>query len=158
MNTKELELTTAEIVNLVSFFNQEVEDQKQNEKAFFNSLPNLMVWRLRCNMKILMPTYQEFENVRENLQSEIQEKWFDEKYSDPVEGREEEGVRQIKEEYFEDYQNAVAEANQKLNEILADSNTYTIQTMDMDTEIEKCINQINSKDFEKVEMLMFMDE
>ena len=157
MNTKEIELTTAEVVNLVSFFNQEVEDQKTNENAFFNSLPNLMLWRFRGNIKVLMPTYQEFETVRENLQNELQRKWFDEEHAEPIEG-DEEGLYRIKEEYIEPYQQATAEANQKLNEILSDKNTYTIQTMDVNTEIENCIDKINSKDFEKTEMLMFMDE
>lgn len=65
---------------------------------------------------------------------------------------------QIKEEYIEAYQKAVAEANQKLNEILMDKATYKIQTIDMDTEIEKNIDKINPKDFEKIDMLMFMNE
>jgi hypothetical protein len=43
MNTKDIELTTAEVVNLVNFFNQETDSQKGNELAFFNSLPNLVL-------------------------------------------------------------------------------------------------------------------
>lgn len=157
MSTKEIELTTAEVVNLVGFFNQENEDQKTNEKAFFNSLPNLMLWKLRRNIKTLMPTAQEFEDLKESMQSDIQIKWFDEEHSDPVEEEGQENVRRIKSEYLNEYQKVVAEANQKLNEVLEEKETYTIQTMDMENEIEGCINDIDSKNFDKIEMLMFMD-
>lgn len=74
MNTKDIELTTAEVVNLVSFFNQEVEDQKENENAFFNSLPNLVLWKLHQNVKNLMSTYQEFESMRGSIQNDLQTK------------------------------------------------------------------------------------
>ena len=157
MSTKDIELTTAEVVNLVSFFNQEIEDQKENENAFLNSLPNLVLWKLHQNVKNLMSTYQEFESMRGSIQNDLQIKWFDEEHSEQVKG-EEEDVLQIKEEYIEAYQKAVAEANQKLNEILIDKTTYKIQTIDMDTEIEKNIDKINPKDFEKIDMLMFMNE
>ena len=157
MNTKDIELTTAEVVNIVSFFNQEVENQKSNENAFFNGLPNLLLWKFRRNIKTLLPTYQEFEEVRTNLQQELQIKWFDEEHSELV-GEDSNGDRRIKEEYMEDYQKAITEANQKLNEILFDKATYSIQTMDINTEIENHIDDIDSKDFDKIEMLMFMDE
>ncbi len=104
-----------------------------------------------------MPTYQEFESMRENMQLELQSKWFNEEYAEHVEG-DEEGVLRIKDEYIEEYQKAVGEANHKLDEILADKTTYTIQTMDMNTEIEKGIDKINPKDFDKIDMLMFMDK
>ena len=157
MNTKEIELTTAEVVNLVSFFNQEIENQKQDENAFFNTLPNLMLWKFRRNIKVLAPTYQEFETTREALQLDLQSKWFTEEYTEPIEG-DENGALRIKDEYLDEYQKAVNEANQKLNEILLDKATYVIQVMDMNAEIEKCIDKIDSKDFDKIEMLMFMDE
>lgn len=157
MNTKEIELTTAEVVNLVSFFNQEIENQKQDENAFFNTLPNLMLWKFRRNIKVLAPTHQEFETTREALQLDLQSKWFTEEYTEPIEG-DENGALRIKDEYLDEYQKAVNEANQKLNEILLDKATYVIQVMDMNAEIEKCIDKIDSKDFDKIEMLMFMDE
>lgn len=157
MNTKEIELTTAEVVNIVSFFNQEIENQKENDAAFFNSLPNLLLWKFRRNIKALLPTFQEFETVRENLQLELQEKWFVEEYTEPIEDDENDVVR-IKDEYLGEYQQAVNEANLKLNEILMDKAAYTIQTMNVNAEIEDHINDIDSKDFDKIEMLMFMDE
>lgn len=157
MNTKNIELTTAEVVNLVSFFNQENEDQKTNDKAFFNTLPNLMLWKLRRNIKTLEPTAQEFESMKDSMQSDIQIKWFDEEHSDPVEEEGQENVRRIKPEYLDEYQKVIAEANAKLNEVLDEKEIYTIQTMDMNTEIENCIENIDSKDFDKIEMLMFMD-
>lgn len=157
MNTKDIELNTAEVVNLVNFFNQETDNQKENELAFFNSLPNLVLWKFRRNIKVLIPTFQEFEITREQLQNDLQTKWFNEEHADPIEG-EQEGALRIKDEYLEEYQQAVKEANEKLNEILADKATYTIQTMDIETEIEKGIDKIDSKDFDKIDMLMFMNE
>ena len=65
--------------------------------------------------------------------------------------------RDKKSEYLDEYQKVIAEANAKLNEVLDEKETYTIQTMDMNTEIENCIENIDSKDFDKIEMLMFMD-
>lgn len=142
-------IMTAAVINVVGYFNNS--DQEELKKKM-ECLPTKMRWYLRKNLNAFSAVAKEFEDFRNDLVKELQEKWFSDEYSEefvqtktdeegnPVldeKGAEvTETMRKIKDEYMDDYEKAVAEVNKKLTEIAGEVNEVTISPIDVDAFVE----------------------
>lgn len=165
MNTINKEFINLAAINVVAFFSQNAELVKE--------LPIKMRWALKKNLSEFETTVKNFEDFRQELITELQEKYFDDKHSEeamiakldengvPVMDAEgntvEEPGRKVKEKYMAKYNEAVDEINNKINELLAEKNEYKITTVNIDKYVESLPDDA-AVSFELLEMLSFMDE
>ena len=158
--------TTYEIVNICAYINNVDEEQ-------LKMLPTKLRWYLKKNMDKIIPTVKTYEEFRDGLVKELQEKYFTEEKSseyyetkkdddgNPVlkeDGSEETvQMRKIKDEYLDEYTEAVNELNEKLQEILSEQNDVQITAVNIDDFVESLPNN-TSLDYDFLSILCFMDE
>ena len=167
MNTIKKSFSTLETLNIVAFANQFTAD---NEKMDCLSLK--FKWNLSKNMKKLAPISREYEEFRDKELQKLQGEWFDEEHSDEImqpkigaDGKPEvdengaevtEAARKIKDEYMDEYREAVDELNNKLNEIVMEQNKVELNCVDFDEFVESLPDDTKLS-IEDLTMLSFMD-
>lgn len=158
---KTLDIYTIEAVNIVSFYNQLTEDQAKE-------LGVKIRWALKKAVSKIAPDVREFEEFRDKEVKVLQDNYFTDEKSDEImrtkvdengnpilddNGAEvTELVRKVKDEYIDEYQNAVQELNKRLEEILAEKNTYEFEGVNMDNFVANLPDD-TSLDFNTLEMI-----
>lgn len=159
--------STYEIVNICAFVNNNVTEDQIKE------LPTKTRWYLKKNIDKIIPIVKTYEEFRDSLVKELQEKYFTNDRSDeyletkkdtdgnPIikeDGSEETvQMRKIKDEYLDEYTSAVNELNEKLQEILNEQNDVDISTINMDAFVENLPDD-TSIGYDFLSILSFMDE
>ena len=158
---------TSEIVTIVSYLNENLTDDKTKV------LPTKFRWNLKKNLDKLVPIAQRFDAFREGLIKELRENFFSEEkseeYAETVKDDDgnaildEDGneqttmMRRVKSEYMDDYKKTVADLNDKLSEILAETNSIEISTVDFDDFVNN-LSDNSLITFDDLSILCFMDE
>ena len=152
---------TLEVLNIVGFNNQLTEEK--------NAAMGIKIrWALKNALKTLIPDAQQFEEFREAELQKIRDEFFNDEKSEeltrkkldddgnPVldeEGNEvEETVRQIKNEYVDNYQVAISKLQQELDDILREKHEYEYKGVDINALVETLPND-TALTFEDVNML-----
>lgn len=159
--------STIEVVNVVAYLTDTMTEEQAKE------LPTKFRWNLKKNMEKFAPVAKRFEEFRDELIKELQASYFnDEKSYEYLETKKDENgnpvlneegaeetvpMRKIKDEYFDEYEKAITELNNKLQEILAERNDYDINVVDMDTFVDNLPDDAKI-DFDCLNILSFMDE
>lgn len=142
-------IITAAVVNTIGYFN--TTDQAALKEKL-ECLPTKMRWHLRKNISAFAGIAKEFEDFRNDIVKELQEKWFNDEHSEPFmqtvtdengnPKKDETGAeiteeaRKIKPEYLKEYEAAVEEVNRKLTEIAMETNEIEISPIDVDAFVE----------------------
>lgn len=159
--------STLECLNIYVFLNQFTADTEK-----MDCLPLKFKWNLSKNLKKLTPIAQEYEEFRNKELQKLQSEWFDEEHSDEImqpkigaDGKPEvdetgaevtEAARKIKDEYMDEYREAVDELNNKLNEIVMEQNKVELSCVDFDEFVDSLPDD-TKLDIQDLTMLSFMD-
>jgi hypothetical protein len=136
-------------------------------------LPTKFRWNLKKNLDRVTPFAKRFEEFRNDLIKELQDKYFTEEksYTYAETKRDENGnpvlkddgteetveMKKIKDEYLDEYNEAVVDLNTRLQEILAEKNDIEINGMDLDALVDS-LSDDTTIDFDCLSILCFMDE
>ena len=156
MNKK---LNTLEVVNIVSYVNNVMTEEQ------INAIPTKVKWYLKKNMDKIRPTAKKFEDFRADEVAILQKEFFtDEKSTEYTETQKdgngvehEVPMRKVKDEYMDDYKEAVNKLNVKLQEILDEENEFNLSTIDFDAFVESLPDD-SPIDFDCLNILSFMEE
>lgn len=167
MKMIEKQFSCLECLNIYAFLNQFTANSEK-----MDCLPLKFKWNLSKNMKKLAPISQEYEEFRNGELQKLQNSWFDEEHSDEImqpkigaDGKPEvdetgaevtEAARKIKDEYMDEYREAVDELNNKLNEIVMEQNKVELNCVDFDEFVESLPDDTKLS-IEDLTMLSFMD-
>lgn len=148
------ELFNIEVVETVQAVNRLLENKEKVKE-----LPIKIRWAIKKNFASFSPTVKSFEDLRQELVGELHEEFFNEEKSNlkkvKMEDGSEDEVRQVKDEFMEDYEKRVNELNLKLQELLGEKNEYDIYTVDLDEFVESLPNDTKLT-FEDIDVLSFM--
>lgn len=158
---------TIEVINIVSYLNNTMKEDQVKE------LPTKVRWNLKKNIDKLIPVAKSFEEFRDNMIKELQSEYFNDEKSyeyaevkkdsdgNPIlrdDGTEEtEQMRKVKDEYLDEYSEAVKDLNDKLQEILVEENDIEIATINMDAFVDSLPDD-TTIDFDCLNIMCFMDE
>ena len=158
---KTLDINKLEAINIVAFYNQMPEEVAAE-------LGIKIRWVLKKVVAKILPDAKEFEEFRDKEIKNLQERFFtDEKSEEGFQTKVDENgnpildesgtevtepIRKIKEEYMNEYQEAVADLNHKLEEILTERCTYQFDGVNMD-EFVASLPDDTKIDFHTLEML-----
>lgn len=173
-NTITKEMTVGECYAIVEWYLTQLDKQKKGEDNILDSLPKLLLWKLRRNIKTIETTALEFETFKEETRDKLKEKWFtsDKSYEVAVPLKDENGkdltdsdgsvitrpMKQVKKEYIDEFNKELEDVNSEIKSILRDKSEYRINVMDVESVIESIINQVEKTDFDDLEILLFMHE
>lgn len=103
---------------------------------------------LKRNMNQLSDMSKNFYQLRDELREELRNKYSTDEMSIETEVEDADGNkvpgRHVKDEYLEEYQSEVAELQEKLNDMLADTEEVDLFIIDLDAELER----IDQKDLD----------
>lgn len=155
-----------EILSICNFINQLTPEK--NDKLGLK-----VRWAIKKGNDKLAPIAKRYEDFRNEVVNELQKAWFtDEKSEEFMQPRLDadgnpivdadgneitEPMRKIKEEFMDDYQAAVAEANKKLEEIATEKNEVELDTFDIDAFVEN-LDDDGVLTFDDLTMLTAFDE
>lgn len=139
-------LKTETIVGVVLYLQNNV------SKEEIQVLPTKLRWNLKKNLDKILPIAKQFQDFKDEVLKEIQEKYFTDEKSELV-GKD---SRKVKDEYIDEYKQDVEELNKKLNEILDEDNEIEIATVDLDAFVDSLPNDTIIS-FDTLEVLSFMD-
>ena len=155
-----------EVLTICNFINQLTPEK--NDKLGLK-----LRWAIKKGFDKLSPIAKRYEDFRSEVVNDLQKAWFTDEKSEEfmqpkldaegnpmvdADGNEvTEPMRRIKEEYMDDYQAAVAEANRKLQEIAEEKNDVEIDTFDIDAFVEN-LDDDGVLTFEDLTMLTAFDE
>ena len=115
-------------------------DQARAEKKFDN-LTVSTLWSLRKNIKPIIDIVNNFNEFKSGLEEELQTEYFTEEKSQVVTVKDQNGqdtpARKVKDEFLPEYQEKVAEINEKLKEIVDNVEQFSFSAIDMNKEIER---------------------
>ena len=150
------ELLNVEVVNLVQSINRLLTNAEK-----VRELPIKIRWAIKKNINVFSPTVKSFEDLRRELIDELQKEFFNEEKSHIITENDEDGngeeVRQVNDEYMDEYNERVNELNSKLQELLGENNEYEIYTVNMDEFVESLSND-TKLEYSDIDMLSFMGE
>lgn len=120
----------------------------EKEKSSISGLSATARLALKRNMNQLSEIANNFYQIRDELQSELRSKYSTDEKSTETEVENADGSkvpgRHVKDEYLKEYQSEVAELQNKLNEMLADTEEVELFVIDLDSQLER----IDQKDLE----------
>lgn len=120
----------------------------EKEKNSISGLSATARLALKRNMNQLSEIANNFYQIRDELQSELRSKYSTDEKSTETEVENADGSkvpgRHVKDEYLKEYQSEVAELQNKLNEMLADTEEVELFVIDLDSQLER----IDQKDLE----------
>lgn len=157
-NTIKKEMTVGECYRIVLWYEAQLQKIENNEPSIIKKLSNLLQWKLRRNVATIQNTAIEFEKYRESVRKEFNDTWLTEEKTERISnGSEKEDIK-IKDEYLEDYKEAVKELTEMTKNILNEKSEYPIFVMDVEGELEKALNDMENPNFNEIEILLFMNE
>ena len=155
-----------EVLSICNFINQLTPEK--NDKLGLK-----VRWAIKKGNDKLAPIAKRYEDFRNEIVNELQKAWFTDEKSEefmqpkldadgnPIvdaDGNEvTEPMRKIKDEFMDEYQAAVAEANRKLQEIAEEKNDVEIDTFDIDAFVEN-LDDDGVLTFDDLTMLTAFDE
>lgn len=149
-------LLVVECININDWYNKVRADKNK-----LNGLSISTLWALRKNMKKIAETVDSFNELKASLENELQEEFFNEKKSEEVTVKGENGedipARKVKDEYFNDYQKKINELNGKLNELAMTKENYDFASINMDKEIER-LNTNCNLDMDDLDILSIFEQ
>lgn len=120
----------------------------EKEKNSISGLSATARLALKRNMNQLSEIANNFYQIRDELQTELRNKYSTDEKSTETEVENADGSkvpgRHVKDEYLNEYQSEVAELQNKLNEVLADTEEVELFVIDLDSQLER----IDQKDLE----------
>lgn len=120
----------------------------EKEKNSISGLSATARLALKRNMNQLSEIANNFYQIRDELQSELRSKYSTDEKSTETEVENADGSkvpgRHVKDEYLKEYQSEVAELQNKLNEMLADTEEVELFVINLDSQLER----IDQKDLE----------
>ena len=155
--TGKVELSNYQILNIVSWYNNDFKKNKRNEV-----LPLKLQLDLQRNIGSLIEAAQSYEKVCKQLVINVQKEYFTEektieekKIQKDENGEEKEVFEHIlKDEYKEEYNEKINDINEKIQELGKEGEVYTLRVFDLDTFVDS--NPALTVD--DLYMLTFMDE
>lgn len=115
-------------------------DHARTEKKFDN-LTVSTLWSLRKNIKPITDIVNNFNEFKSGLEEELQAEYFTEEKSQVTTIKDQNGqdvsVRKVKDEFLPEYQEKVAEINEKLKEIVDNIEQFTFSAIDINKEVER---------------------
>lgn len=161
-------LTLAEVLNICAWYEETV----KNHQDQLNELPMKVRWSLKRNIEKLLPEIKTWEEFRTPEWEKFRGEWFTEEKTNKVMQNVTDGdgndvldengavrtqeVLQIKDEYLNDYTVAMNEYNQKMYDVLSETNIYDLKLFDVDEFVES-LPDTTSINIEFLDMLSFMD-
>ena len=120
-------------VNEVAWYGQ--------EKDKLNCLSVKARWNLKKNIKELEKISSQYDELRNELDTELRDKYSTDEKSieteiDQPDGSKQPG-RRVKDEYLEEYQKDIQDMNNKINELLSDTEEVALYIIDIDAEVER---------------------
>lgn len=120
----------------------------EKEKNSISGLSATARLALKRNMNQLSEIANNFYQIRDELQTELRNKYSTDEKSTETEVENADGSkvpgRHVKDEYLNEYQSEVAELQNKLNEVLTDTEEVELFVIDLDSQLER----IDQKDLE----------
>lgn len=120
-------------VNEVAWYGQ--------EKDKLNDLSVKTRWNLKKNIKELDKIAAQYHEFRNELDTQLREKYSNDEMSIEAEVEQPDGTKQpgrrVKDEYLKQYQKDITEMNDKINDLLQDTEEVELYVIDMDAEVEK---------------------
>lgn len=120
----------------------------EKEKNSISGLSATARLALKRNMNQLFEIANNFYQIRDELQTELRNKYSTDEKSTETEVENADGSkvpgRHVKDEYLNEYQSEVAELQNKLNEVLTDTEEVELFVIDLDSQLER----IDQKDLE----------
>lgn len=120
----------------------------EKEKNSISGLSATARLALKRNMNQLSEIANNFYQIRDELQTELRNKYSTDEKSTETEVENADGSkvpgRHVKDEYLNEYQSEVAELQNKLNEVLADTEEVELFVINLDSQLER----IDQKDLE----------
>lgn len=157
------EIMVAEAVNEVAFYKKLRNDKSGALKSFSARA----LWAIQKNYKELEQIANNFEELKTSLNDDIRKTFFEdntksheivEEVDDGNGGKKKQTMRQVNDDYMNDYRSAVEDANNKLNELLTSKETVTFDAIDMDKEVEN-MPEDSGLDLDTLDMLsMFVKD
>lgn len=151
----EKELTVFDCLNINEWYNIARKEKR------LNSLSVGTLWAIRKNIKKIEDVAKNFSEFRDNLEQELRDAFYnDEKSEDAViedENGENVSVRRVKKEYLEEYQNKLAETNNKLDNLAMTKEKFDFAIINMDEEIER-IGSECSLNIDDLDILSIFEE
>ena len=155
-----------EVLSICNFINQLTSEK--NDKLGLK-----VRWAIKKGNDKLAPIAKRYEDFRNEVVNELQSAWFTDEKSEEfmqpkldadgnpmvdADGNEiTEPMRKIKEEFMDDYQAAVVEANKKLEEIAMEKNEVELDTFNIDAFVEN-LDDDGVLTFDDLTMLTAFDE
>lgn len=141
-----------EALNIDSWFSL----TKTEHRDRLSKLPFRVNASLRRNMQKIAEAVQPVKDIREDMLTELREKYFTPDRTHEVET---EGSRQmaLNDEYVADYQNEVNECNRRLNELLADTVEVELIVYDMESVYDGLPDDC-TLDIDDMDILSFMHD
>lgn len=138
--------TLLDIVTLSEYFSRD------DVKSRMNCLSIQAKWAIKKNCNAFNSFTDAYYSVRNDLIESIRKEYFSDEKSEECEVLQKDDAgneildenghplktmdRQVKQEYMADYQSEISKSDQKLQEILSDTNDVEIVVIDLDKEIE----------------------
>ena len=149
------EFLVLECININAWYNT----IRSNKKLNGLSVPTL--WALKKNMSKINDVVTNFNEFKENLESELKENYFNDEKSETTTITNDDGttsqVQKVKDEYINEYQEEVNRLNGKLNDLAMTKETFDFSPIDMDKEIER-IGESCSLDMDDLDMLSAFED
>lgn len=147
-------LTTLEVLNIGAWYKQ----ARENEKKPLNSLPLKVQWILKKNMTVLNPIIENFTNLQKEAEDELRNNYISDEKSFADKDADGNDIRKIKEEYMPDFQNEVADMNNKLNDILMEVTEVEFSPINVDQILDEIGDKETPLTVEDLEVLEMMKE
>lgn len=150
-----------ETINIYAWYNQLTEEK-------LNKIDFKIRWALKRFISQIAPDVQEFEKMRDDEVRKIQSNYIsDEKSEEVVENvkdadgndvLDENGnvqtttLRKIRPEFMDEYNKEIDQLNAKINEILAEKNSYEYNTADIDAFVDS-LDELEPLTFNDLEIM-----
>lgn len=157
MNTKEITIYTIEALNITEYINKLKAEAKDNGgKTKFDSFSTKVGYALYKNFKTIADAVKDFNDFREKLTNELQTEYFanNEKSEDFEEEYEENGekktrtLRKVKDKFVPEFTAKTKEMDKQLEEILRETVTLTVRTINVDEAIDNLPDGVEFTDLD----------
>ena len=148
-------LTTLDIIAITKWY----QDIQNKDPKPLSELPIKVQWSIKKNMKKIEPISQNFFAFREEAENTLRQEYIgDDKSEETFDEGQQQNVRRVKAEYLEEYQSRVNELNQKLTEIVAETNEINFEIINLDAIVEESGDKFINLTIEDLDSLSFMSE
>lgn len=146
--------TTLEILNICAWYKQ----LRDKDTKPLNILPLKVQWTLKKNISALTPISDNFIEFQTSAEEGLKSKYIgdDKSFDDTDENGNQ--VRKVKDEFLPEFQNEVNELNQKIQEILDETNEIELTPINVDAFIDNLDPESTALTVDDLEVLASMGE